>query len=445
MVFFSTAQTLFAKTLSLQNNNAPITENNTDLTIYECIEIALKNNPNLQSVGIEKNIAKNDLEIAESERWPKFALKGGISRYVNEQRLIPTRYNGEQGVFAKNMSDIGVTVRMPLFVGGRIVHAVHAAQLDEDAYAHRLLRSREELKFNVISTFYTILSQEHRLKSIEFASDVLNEDRKRIMALMDAKKAAPVDLMRINVRQAQVQQEEIQVRNEMEVAYRILYNLMGLETDTHGGIPRIKGHLLPLEPMPETENAWQDALLQRPDYLKLQAQIEAQMARVDAVRGTRWPSMYIEGGYGYRVAGEVTDNPQDLDSSEDVGSIGLRLEMALFEGGRIQAQIRRELEKASALRQQLRALRLGIQQEVETAIYSMESSRRRIETQEAAIAKGREVLRIEQEKYRLGKGTILDVLDSQRALLDVETAYYQALAEYHIATHRFRLARGDVS
>jgi len=37
------------------------------------------------------------------------------------------------------------------------------------------------------------------------------------------------------------------------------------------------------------------------------------------------------------------------------------------------------------------------------------------------------------------------VLDAQRALLEIETEYYRALAEYHIAIGRFRLASGDLS
>ncbi len=415
------------------------------LNLDACIATALKNNPDLQYFSDEKNSAEHTLEIAESERWPDLTLKGGVARYTNEQRLVPTSYNGEQGVFGKNMSDIGVTVRMPLFVGGRITHAIHAAELNDGASGHRFVRNAQELTFNVVSAFYTILSQRHRLKSIAFSKDVLDQDRRRIEALIHAQKAAPVDLMRIDVRLAQVNQQKIQVHNEMHVAYRILYNLMGLEVEAGDEMPSLDGGLVPLPPAPATLKAFESALINRPDYLELQAKVEAQSAKVAVARGQRWPSVYMEGGYGYRIAGEISDNGDGQDSSEEVGSIGLRLEMPLFEGGRIQAEIRREQAKTSALRQKLRALRLRIQREVETSVFAMDSSRRRVETQEAAIAQGREVLRIEQEKYRLGKGTILDVLDSQGALLDVETAYYQALADYHIATHRFFLARGDKS
>lgn len=90
----------------------------------------------------------------------------------------------------------------------------------------------------------------------------------------------------------------------------------------------------------------------------------------------------------------------------------MSLDIPIFEGGSIQAEIRRETSRVSALEQELRAFKLQIQKEVETAVFNMQSALQRVNTQEAAIAQARDALRIEQEKYGLGKGTILDVLDS---------------------------------
>jgi len=43
----------------------------------------------------------------------------------------------------------------------------------------------------------------------------------------------------------------------------------------------------------------------------------------------------------------------------------------------------------------------------------------------------------------LGKGTIIDVLDSQAALLEAQTNYYRVLADYNIALARWELATGE--
>ena len=62
---------------------------------------------------------------------------------------------------------------------------------------------------------------------------------------------------------------------------------------------------------------------------------------------------------------------------------------------------------------------------------------------EKAVEQARESLRIEREKYNLGKGAIVDVLDAQSAMLDSQTNYYRALADYNTAIAQFRLAVGQ--
>jgi len=47
-------------------------------------------------------------------------------------------------------------------------------------------------------------------------------------------------------------------------------------------------------------------------------------------------------------------------------------------------------------------------------------------------------------KYDQGKGSITDVLDAQSAMLDSQTNYYRALADYNTALAQMDLATGVV-
>lgn len=415
------------------------------VSLSACIETALENNPALRSARGEANAVAADRDMARGERWPAIGLKGTATRHLDAQRLAPANANGEPGVFSRNIVDAGVVLRMPLYTGGRIVNTIRAAELTEADFRSRFARTRRELIFNVTSAFYTILGQKRQLESIEFSREVLQKDRRRIQALIEAQKAARVDLLRMDVRLAQVEQTWVRVRNEIHAAWRTLNNLMGVETNFGDRMPELEGELTLMPPLPAGAGAFEAALANRNDFQAARARMAAQARRVDAARGQRLPQVNLEGSYGYRFAGDPSDRPDGADAAEDRGAVGITLDLPVFEGGRIQARIRRETEKLSALREDLTSLRLRIQKEVETALYDMQSARQRVATQETAIAQAREALRIEQEKYRLGKGAILDVLDAQRALLEIETEYYRALAEYHIAIGRFRLAAGDLS
>jgi hypothetical protein len=60
-------------------------------------------------------------------------------------------------------------VKLPLFTGGRIINEIKASDLFRLAEENRLSRTRDELVYNVSSTFYAILSQEKVIDSVRFS------------------------------------------------------------------------------------------------------------------------------------------------------------------------------------------------------------------------------------------------------------------------------------
>jgi outer membrane protein TolC len=126
-----------------------------------------------------------------------------------------------------------------------------------------------------------------------------------------------------------------------------------------------------------------------------------------------------------------------------VGRAGLVLEVPIFEGGQVDAGIREQRANLAAAQERLRLLDLQVRLEVETALFNVESSAERAAAVRTSIAQAKESLRIEQQKYSLGKGAIVDVLDAQTALLETETTYYRVLADYHTAIAQLKLAMGE--
>jgi outer membrane protein TolC len=151
----------------------------------------------------------------------------------------------------------------------------------------------------------------------------------------------------------------------------------------------------------------------------------------------------LQGAYGGRWAADTTDKPSGLDSSDDVGRVGVVMDIPIFEGGRIEARVRQEKARLAAAQERLRRLELQVQLDVETAVLNIGSAAQRVEATEKAIEQAKESLRIEREKYDLGKGAIVDVLDAQSALLDSQTNYYRALADYNVALAQLKLAMGE--
>jgi outer membrane protein TolC len=138
--------------------------------------------------------------------------------------------------------------------------------------------------------------------------------------------------------------------------------------------------------------------------------------------------------------GPATGSGNKLD---DVGSVGLGVEIPIFEGGRVDAKVLEQRANLAAAQERLRRLELQVRLEVETALLNVRSSQERIGAIRKAVEQAGESLRIEQQKYELGKSAIVDVLDAQAALLESQTNYYLVLAELHTALAQLQLAMGE--
>jgi outer membrane protein TolC len=290
-----------------------------------------------------------------------------------------------------------------------------------------------ELVFNVSSVFYAMLGQKEAINSLLFSQKALREHHKRTQELLQAHKAARVDLLRTEVRLANIQQQLLRERNVLDVQRFVLASLLGLEKESVA----IQGELAMDEVPDALDRALATALAHRQDYQSLRSAVDAQRKRLEAAKAGCLPEVSLHASYGSRW------DSDDMDEDNEVGEVGVLIDVPVFEGGRIGARIRRERSRLSAQEEALRKWRLHIQVEVETATSSIESTRARVGVTEKAVAQAKESLRIEREKYELAKGAIVDVLDAQSALLDSQMNYYRALADYNTALAAFRLAVGE--
>ena len=415
------------------------------IDLRQAIDIALANNPDVAAAGFDALSAQAELDFFKAERLPIFGIAGGYTHHLDEQRLLPIRQPGDPMVLSRDIISGDFVLALPLFTGGRLVNQVKAAELLQKTANHLLARSREELIFNVSSMFFSILAQQRVVESLEFSRRVLQEHLKRVDALVAAQKAAEVDRLRTKVRLADIEQRLVREENVLAIEHRAWVNLLGLpQTESEvAERPFPQGELTFKQEnsVPDFNSALALAWEERDDYLAAKSAVEAQARKVDVARAGQWPTVYLAGSYGERWAVGPTTGLGD--ETDDTGRIGIVADIPIYEGGRAEAKVAEQRAKFAAARERLRKLELQIRLDVETALLNIMSSKQRIEAIKTAVEQAKESLRIEREKYDLGKGAIVDVLDAQDALLESQTNYYRALADYNVAVAQLHLAVGE--
>ena len=417
-------------------NVSEITKDQSRLTLEQCIDIALKNNPEIAKNTWNTKTAMAEKDIAQGRLWPEIGVVGGYTHYRDDRLITPRRPGGQDVLgFTDELLSGGVVLSMPLYTGGRLRNEVKATEQITRSTQYQLLRSKRELVFNVSNVFYSMLGQQAVIKSLIFSQKALEEHHKRVAELLNAQKAAKVDLLRTEVRLADIEQQLLRERNVLNIQHALLSNLLGINQQDKS--LEIEGELIQVDFSTNIDQRITSAFKGRQDYRSLESRVNAQQKKLDIAKAKRLPEVSLYASYG---------NQWDADSSQEneVGQVGISVMIPLFEGGRIGARVRREHSRLRAQKEALRKLQLQIRLELETSVSNIESTRARIDVTQKAVEQSKESLRIEREKYDYGKGAIVDVLDAQSAMLESQKNYYRALAEYNTALAQFRLAVGEI-
>ncbi|MEJ5365082.1 MAG: TolC family protein [Desulfosoma sp.] len=403
-------------------------------TVEDCIRTALEKNPEIRGQRFGHEAALEEKTKARAAYWPSLDAQGVYSRFGEPQRVVPAHANNQPGVFDRDLVDTALIGRLVLFEGGRRAAAVRAAELGADRALWDLTATTHDVTLNTASVFYKILQLDQVIRATEGSLEALSAQEKLVRDQLDVGRAAPVDLMKIQVRVSSLTQKLSSLRADRQVLLVFLGRLMGLDVVERPSFD-VSGTLEKPRVTPLTqEDALREAMDKRPEKKAAQAAADAAAQAVRAAQADHFPQVSAFGRYGLRqgIPYDAEDRSGGL-SHEDTWAAGLQVDVPLFRGGAVRAGVRQAERLRDRAREQLRAVELEIRKDVERALTALNDALERTDVTRSAVAVAEETLRIEREKYAAGKNSINDVLDAQAALLQAEVEYSQAVVDARIA------------
>lgn len=407
-------------------------------TLPMVIDYALKNNPKIASASRDVEAEGYGIAVAKGEERPALDFTGGLTRYRYDNAITPITGSPLAGTpfpeFDNDIYDLGVTLKFPLYMGGRLQKGVSIAGIRKAIAEDALQMSRQELVFNVTAVYYKILQLERLLDVSDAAVRQLEGHLKNVELFLQAGTVPRVELLKTEAELAHVQQNALSVRNSMESAYELLKTLMGI--DGPGTRVSISKEAPVNVRYPSVaEEGISRALVQRPDYTAVLKKADMAGLAVGIAEGKGFPSIFLNGEYSER-SGDRLD-------FKDNWSLGLRLSVPVFEGGAIRAGAERERVGVSKAKEEERALKLEIMREVKDAYLTIDNARMRMDVSNKAVEAARETLRIELLRFESGAGTSTDVTDAETSLLRAEADNQQAVYDRNTAIASLRRAMGE--
>lgn len=410
------------------------------LTLEKCIQLALSQNPYHLAAEERVEAARSQVREAASNFFPSLNAQGlhTLDEKVFELEF-PSFIPGEppQRVTVDFTRDyqFSMSLSVPLFTSGRLTSGFRQAKYNLLSTEEYVRQSTHVTVFNTKSAFYGYLLAKEFVRVAEEAVDIAEKLYKNVKSLYEVGMASKFDLLRSEVRVANLKPQLIKARNNLKIAELSLKTLLGLDLEKP---VEIKGELAYEAYQPDLEKSLSEALQNRPEINQLSYQKQMAGEMLKLARASNLPSIAVSGTYNF-WADKLNFQK---DTWQDFYAVNLVLTLPIFNGFSTSARVAQSKAMIRELELSQKGLVDMVRFEIRQATLKLNEAKESLLSQEKNVEQAQESLRIAELNYAEGMITVLDVSQAQAALSQAKTIYSQALFDYVISLAQLEKARG---
>jgi outer membrane protein len=419
----------------------------TPLSLEECVDTALRNNPGLAISQAQLRATEGNRESSYSNLLPSATVQTSFNRNSFwSVSPIPRINPNDATVFYPagrsrvNSWTLAANVNQSLIAPSNW-YRFDAAASNVVAARQALRASRAETVYQVSQAYFLLVRGILLEQVAKDALRVANSQLDRSKAMFDVGSVARSDVLQASVNAATAERDEINARSAIEQERALLAALMGIDVQK------------PLEirtDVTESENTEYDepklmgeALEIRPEVLHSRAQLRAAQKLHRSAFWDLWPT--IGGSLFYEkqdASFSRISNLGDLTNEQASWGLSIGLNWNIFDGlGRL-GSLKTATANETIARESVRQAELDAAVGIREALVATRNAREGIVAAEQGVGLAEENLRLQQALYENGGGTILDLNTAQVALTRARTDLVDARISLHLAIAQLKRAVG---
>jgi len=419
-----------------------------ELTLSKAIEIALHKNSSLQQNenGIESY--KSNVLAAYGNFLPSLGAGASWDWSRQETKAAGTVIVSGIPVNLSNTNQSrnyqwNVSSSWTLFDGLSNFATLSQSKNNLKSAEFSLDRLKQDIVFQTTSLYYDVINNQKLLKVKE---DDLKWNQKNLETIKERNKlgaATLADVYQQEVATGNAELQIIQTKNALETAKNNLFYYLGLDVMSNY---KFSDELTDTEQNVLNSNLYDDydnlthyveqALNNRPDYKSAQLDLESSYNAVTIARSGHMPSLSLSGYYTWRG-----DKLSEIDNSKTL-SFGLTLSVPIFRGWAIDNNVQYAEVNAKNKELDLSDLQRNIKLQLNTTFLNLQAAQKGLKVSESNVASANENLKIEQEKYSLGSGKLLDVLIANSNYTTALTDLINAQFNYIVLSEQMKYYLG---
>ena len=414
------AQTVPAPTPLAQPNAAA------PLSLAECRTLALSQNQRLTAAGRRQLAAEAALGAAKTNRLPKldFSSTGYYVRGLGN--ILNT-----QGVTA------GVGLNQPIYSGGRIRAQTALAGVTALAAAEDVQATRQQLVAETDQTYWQTVALRDQVTLAEGNRAQLLALERDLNNKLQAGLGYKADLLRAQVQLREAEVQLLRIRDNQRQSQLVLRQLIGRPAaDSLRLADSIEGAFPAVSPADYAARA----LAQRPDLRRLALTNQADSLQIDVARSARRPQVNasVNALYLRQKAGFLLP---DNNYAPTYALVSVNLPLVHWQENRLLESQRRY--QAQASRADLTEAQQQVALQINRDLLTLNQTARRIELQTLTVAQAQENLRLNDNRFRAGLLSLVDLLEAQTLSQRAAAELVDAKADYRIAEAALGQATGE--
>jgi outer membrane protein TolC len=343
----------------------------------------------------------------------------------------------QQAGFDYEFYSFSINSNLTLWNWGANYKRLDQAKKNATASGHDLEYQKDIIRAVVIREYYDLVKQRKLRVVQEEAVEASRRNLEQVEAFYNIGSRTKADLLQARVNLANAELALLNARNAEALAETRLKSRLNRPLDSTLDVDQsVEFEIQETDLNAEVQYMYDH----RSDLLASRRRVEAAKAGLTASQNSRYPAIVGSFRYGWNDR-QFADNG-NFFKQDYSWSFGVSLEYNIFDRFQTKSSIETARAQERIAEYNLQQAKLDAVLDVKQIVLNIEQARERLLLAGQTVEHAEENLRLAEERYRVGAGTILETIEASASLTQAQASLIEAQVDYAINRADLQRATG---
>ena len=406
------------------------------ISLKEAIQIALSENPTIKVADQEIQLKKEANREVLYGLLPEANLVGSFSHTIEKQTMAMMGQTFKVG--SLNSMNGGVSVSLPVFVPA-LYQSMKLTKTDVTLAMEKARSSRLDMVNQVTKAFFQLLLAQDSYAVLQKSYKQSEDNFNIVNAKYEQGNVSEYDKISADVQMRSLKPSVVSAGNGVNLATLQLKVLLGMDSNIPvmvvGNLKDYEMAMFSRQAQPTPENiVGGNTTLRQLDLNQEMLQRNLKLKYTNFM-----PTLALSFQYMYTTLG----NDWKFSNYEwnPYSTLGLSLSIPLFKGGNF-SQVKQAKLQLKQLDQTRIDTERKLKMQAQSYLNNMAASTEQVVSNKEAVLQAEKGRTIAEKRYEVGRGTILELNNSEVALTQAQLTYNQSIYDYLVAKADLDLVMG---